>query len=360
MKHMQAFPQKLSATILLLFIARAFLFSQCIKGDCLEGQGIYIYKDHTIYIGQFSNQKANGFGTCYYSSGAKYSGFWRDHAYHGKGTYFYPDGVVEFGEWANGKMNQAQEWIDSTAGRAPISWAVVVGVSNYKHLKPLHYTDDDAYRVMAFLQSPKGGAIEDEHLKILVDDGATRANIIQGLHEIVRKIGAKDQLIFYFSGHGFEDAFAPIDYDGNLYKLYHQEVLNIVKNASAQNKLCIVDACFSGSMENPAILKSKVSTDIKNAYFQKFVEDEQQTSYIFSSQAEEASIEHRGLRQGVFSYFLLKGLKGEADANEDGKVTVQEISAYLETAVSTYTNNYQRPIILNGNKNATVISELNH
>lgn len=342
----------------LLLVLPLCVQAQCIEGNCKEGDGIYIYQDHSIYIGRFENQKANGYGTCYYSTGTRYVGEWRDHEFHGKGTYFYEDGTAEYGNWEHGSLTSAAEWIDSSANREAITWAVIVGVSNYKHLKPLNYTDDDAYRVMAFLQSPQGGAVKDDHLRILVDDAATRSKVIKGLHDIVSQVGEKDRLMFYFSGHGFEDAFAPIDYDGDAYKLYHQEVVNIINNSLAKEKLCVIDACFSASMQAEEILKSNSSSEITQKYYNKFVDDKNKTAYIFSSQAEEASIEHRGLRQGVFSHFLLKGLKGEADADKSGTVTIKEVATYVEEEVSTYTNNYQKPIILNGADNETIISEM--
>ena len=47
-------------------------------------------------------------------------------------------------------------------------------MASYKHMPALQYTDDDAYRMYAFLKSPEGGALKDEQIKILVDDAATK------------------------------------------------------------------------------------------------------------------------------------------------------------------------------------------
>ena len=182
--------------------------------------------------------------------------------------------------------------------------------------------------------------------------------ILFSLHEIVRQIGPKDKLIFYFSGHGFEDAFAPIDFDGEANRLYHQEVINIINGALASEKLCIVDACFTSKTQGEDILKTSNSVKVSSAYYQKFLDKQKKTTCIFSTQANEASIEQRGLRQGVFSYFLLKGLKGDADVNNNKEITINEISSYVQEQVTTYTNNYQRPIVLNAENNESVISEI--
>lgn len=69
---------------------------------------------------------------------------------------------------------------------------------------------------------------------------------------------------------------------------------------------------------------------------------------MMSSKAEETSIEYRGLRQGVFSYYLIKGLKGEANKDNDKIITVTELYDYVKQNVQTYTSYKQTPVI-NGN-----------
>ena len=69
------------------------------------------------------------------------------------------------------------------------------------------------------------------------------------------------------------------------------------------------------------------------------------TALIMSSKAEETSLESSGLRQGVFSHFLIRGLKGEADANQDKIVTIEELYDYINKNVRSYTGNRQSPVI---------------
>ncbi len=347
---MQSSTIKLLASFVLLVYSIP-LSAQCIDGDCVNGNGIYIYKDQTIFIGKFLSGKANGYGTCYYSSGAKYSGNWLEHEYHGEGTYIYPDQSVEFGNWAFGKLETKEEWIDTTENRASKTWALVIGVANYTHLTPLNFTDDDAYRMNEFLKSEAGGGLEKSQITLLIDENATKAKIIQSLHDLTTKVGKNDKFIFYFSGHGFEDALAPVDIKQNENKLYHKEIISLINSNFAAQRLCIIDACHSGSMAK--ISKSKVS----DAYYQKF-KAKTNTAFIFSSQAKEASIENRGLRQGIFSHFLLKGLNGEADSDENNQVTIDEVANYVKEQVRIYTENYQHPTIINTVNNASVIAEL--
>jgi len=64
-----------------------------------------------------------------------------------------------------------------------------------------------------------------------------------------------------------------------------------------------------------------------------------------SSKAEETSLESAGLRQGVFSHFLIRGLKGEADLNRDKVISVQELFDFINEKVRDYTGNRQSPVI---------------
>ena len=342
----------LTITIILsiLFVRPTSSFGQCLSGDCKEGDGIYIYSDKSIFIGNYYNGKANGFGTCYYSTGAKYVGEWYEHEYHGEGTYFFPDGSIENGTWEYGAIAKSVPWKDTTVSRAPQTWAIVIGISNYPHLPPLNYTDDDAYRFSAFLQSPEGGSIRDSNIRMLIDEGASKASIIQLIHKTVQKVGTNDQLIFFFSGHGFEDALAPIDLNGDYNKLFHKEVVNLINSNLAQKRLCILDACFAGGMSDEVKYKNSEQEKLQTEAYLKQFKAHQKTAFIFSSKAKESSIEQKGLRQGVFSHFLLKGLKGEADFDKNGTVTVEEISQYVKVEVKTYTNNYQTPIVINPSK----------
>lgn len=46
---------------------------------------------------------------------------------------------------------------------------------------------------------------------------------------------------------------------------------------------------------------------------------------------------------GVFTYFLLRGLRGQADTNHDGHVTVGELTPYLSEQVRRATGSAQCP-----------------
>ena len=67
---------------------------------------------------------------------------------------------------------------------------------------------------------------------------------------------------------------------------------------------------------------------------------------MLSSKGEENSIESNGLRQGIFSHYLIKGLTGAANMNGDEIVTIDELFFYVYNNVRYYTNKSQTPIII--------------
>ncbi|MGB0862676.1 MAG: caspase family protein [Saprospiraceae bacterium] len=346
-------------TILLLISVLPFaLNAQCLSGDCQDGEGTYLFKDNSSYTGEFKGGMAEGYGICSYQNGNKYMGHWKAHSFHGEGTFYYANNEVLKAIWENGELLKKLKF-EKTEELAyvPKIWSVVVGVAAYHHMRRLQYTDDDAYKMYAFLKSPEGGAIPDEQIKILVDESATKQRIIETMKEVLFKANEKDIIMFYFSGHGKEDSFLPYDFDGENNKLTFNEINTIFGLSKAKHKFCIADACHSGGM-----LASKGNGSFgeltSKDYFAEFGETSQ-TAIMVSSQMDEQSVESATLRQGTFSHFLIKGLKGNADRDRDNQVTISELFDYVNRQVKAYTSNYQNPLLFGNYDPNIVISTVN-
>ncbi len=333
----------------------------CISGNCKDGEGMLIYPDGAAkYIGMFTDGKPNGEGVINYANGERYKGTWKAGNYHGKGTLFLMDGTKVDGYWEEGTymgiddpnepkrempevVTDAMEDLIAFRKTTDLKvWAVVVGVSSYNHMPTLRYTDDDAYRMYAFLKSPEGGALPDNQIRILIDEDATKEHITKTMKDIFGQADANDLVFLYFSGHGLKGSFLPIDFDGFNNKLEHQEINSLLKQSPAKYKLCIADACHSGSL---LAMKSGAVRNVLEDYYKSLAQADPGTALIMSSKSDETSLESSGLRQGVFSHFLIRGLKGEADVNENKIVTIQELYDYIEEKVRNYTGNRQSPII---------------
>ncbi|MEL6274214.1 MAG: caspase family protein, partial [Bacteroidota bacterium] len=82
--------------------------------------------------------------------------------------------------------------------------AVIIGVSNYQDesINDLTYADVDAQLFADFLQSPAGGSLADQHLRLLTNEQATLARIEAALSWLVKDVKESGLAIIYFAGHG--------------------------------------------------------------------------------------------------------------------------------------------------------------
>lgn len=321
----------------------------CIQGDCQDGYGIYNFQQGDRYEGTFANGKPDGHGIVMYQNGDRYEGEMQAGAFTGFGIYYEKSGGIFEGSWSGGKYlgNTRISNSDSTPNQAntpdaPKTWALIIGVSSYRHMPALRFPDDDAYRLFAFLKSPQGGAVPDERMQILIDEDATRKNIMHAMEGLFLRAGPEDLVILYFSGHGLPGAFLPIDYDGLSNTITHQEIKRMLDLSPAGYKLCLADACHSGGL---LAARGGQLPDVLSRYYENLSKTRPGTALIMSSKAEETSLESSGLRQGVFSHFLLRGLKGEADSDRDGVVRIQELYQYIDQQVNAYTRHQQSPVI---------------
>jgi len=323
----------------------------CRDNHCESGKGFYEYPDGSKYMGDFENGQAQGYGTCYYFNGDKYVGYWSNHGPNGEGVYTYQNtGRTVAAIWQDGKPIRPLETFTAGSGGEFVEvdrndevkiWSVVVGVSTYEHMPALRFTDDDAYRFYAFLKSPEGGALANDQIKVLIDEDATRKNILTALEETLLKADENDVIVFYYSGHGLAGSFIPVDYDGFNNRLLHDEIKDIFEQSKAKHKMIFADACYSGSL---LAMKSVVNSMMKK-YYQSFENTKGGLAFFTSSHGEEISLEDGGLRQGIFTHFLIRGLNGEADADQNKIVTIEELSAFVSKEVRKYTAKVQTPVL---------------
>ena len=213
------------------------------------------------------------------------------------------------------------------------TYAVVAAVADYKYFPPskgdLRYTVSDAQKFYTFLRSNAGGNIPSNQIRYMVNNKAAKADIVAAMKYIFQFAKPEDKVIFYFSGHGAPGEFIPYDfYDGvSSSILTHSEVKEIFKQCRARTKICIADACFSGSITQKRIPKviAPESRDTKGS----------DVVLLMSSRPDETSLESPEIKQGIFSFFLIKGLMGYSDANKDRKVTIKELFDYMHHNVST-------------------------
>lgn len=340
-------------------VDRNIVFRDCRGGNCHNVKGTYFYNE-AKYVGEFKKGIPSGYGTVYFFNGEKYVGYFSNNMANGEGTFTNVKGQSITGIWRDfdyvGPIKKKAKVVENappppkkyprkskpaTNKSRQNVYVVIVGVASYGHMPTLRYTDDDAYRINAFFRSPEGGAIPKENINVLIDESATREKILLSMNTMFRKADSNDLVILYFSGHGLKGAFLPIDYDGYNNRIMHSEISAIFAKSKAKHKICIADACHSGSL-----LQARGSSPQTIAtYYDQLAKSKGGTALILSSKSKETSLESSGLRQGVFSHFLIRGMEGEGDLNRNGVVEVQELYNYISKNVTEYTGKRQSPII---------------
>lgn len=223
------------------------------------------------------------------------------------------------------------------------TYAVVVGISDYQVLSyangDLRYADKDARQMVEFLRSKSGGRAAPAHIRLLTNQQATQANIYRAM-TLFREARPGDRVILYFSGHGFSDSFVPYDVKpGSREKLLtHQAVKAAFHASKASTKLCIADACLSGSMAQSGVQRKRATFITSDSPASTNV------AMLLASRSTQSAIETRQLKGGAFTYYLLKGLSGQADQNRDRVVTIRELHRYVSPLVRQTSRGRQTPV----------------
>ena len=210
------------------------------------------------------------------------------------------------------------------------TYAIIIGVADYKNFSAyegdLSYTVSDAMRFAAFLKSPKGGSVPAINICLLVDSQANKANIIAKGKALFAKAKKDDRVIFFFSGHGDRGCFLPWDateYGNNL--LDFSDVKAIFRAAKCDTKLLFADACFAGSMRG----NGGRTNFHRNDGGGRNNSSNTNIAVMMSCKDNETSLEAPDLHQGLFTYYLMKGLAGEANPDHNRFVTIQELYYYV-------------------------------
>ena len=70
--------KKLSLYIFLVLMFCNVGFAECMKGNCISGQGTFTYANEDKYVGEWKNNERNGQGTYTKADGDKYVGEYKD------------------------------------------------------------------------------------------------------------------------------------------------------------------------------------------------------------------------------------------------------------------------------------------
>jgi tetratricopeptide (TPR) repeat protein len=229
-----------------------------------------------------------------------------------------------------------------TGTNIPRSYALVVGIARYQNLGAklnLAYSERDAQSIFDVLISPEGGNFHRENVHLLIGAKATLANMRRELEVwLPSQANDGDRVLIYFAGHGFlfegHGYLAPYDFQRGEVKQtgYPMDELGATISGKivAKDKILLTDACHSGA------LRPEDSQDINHT----LIDLDKSLFSLTASRDREVSYEseHWDGGHGVFTYYVVRGLEGEADENGDGVVTADELQDYVRRNVREATS----------------------
>lgn len=235
----------------------------------------------------------------------------------------------------------------------PKTFAVVIGISDYddEDIEDLSFAAADAELYKAFLMSPDAGEIPEDNVTLLINENATRANIIQAMSTVFSLASKDDMIILYIAAHGQtagenEELFIlPVDAKSQFIQgtaISQLEIQKYLGYSKAGKKLIIADACHSGRLGMDVTTRGSMK-ELSEKRLMEFGMTKDGTAIISASSSEGVSYEKSTNQHGEFTYFLVEGLRGEADENKDGIVSLREVFNYVSRNVINSTNGKQHP-----------------
>jgi uncharacterized caspase-like protein len=230
------------------------------------------------------------------------------------------------------------------------TYALVVGISDYKYLPKLHFADVDAKDFYQYvLQSAPGDSV---NMRYFTNAEATREAIVDRLYDITDKVKKGDKVYVFLSGHGDVEQLTKTD--NSLFLLSESPAKNYLRKTeyidlnllreffttwqgNDVKTILIVDACHSGGLSGGEQGRNNTLLSLQQNWKNEIK--------LLSCQPDELSMEGErfGGGRGLFSYYLTLGLRGLADKDGNKNVSLNELSNFIRDSVSYYSDQSQVP-----------------
>lgn len=214
----------------------------------------------------------------------------------------------------------------------PQTYLVSIGVGAYRDpkLTPRRFAATDAETVAAYFQSV--GGVPPSNVRLLHNQKALRADIHEALYGWLPQHAAKDAVVIvYFSGQAMATPSGDILltlYDGNAGDSTRLYPLTDLESAFARLKAKQIIFLFDGMV-------SRLRSDTKGKPASPHWElGGGHTVGLIGGEDLTKGLEDDQHRHGLFTYYLLKRLRGEADTNRNGTVTFGELASYVRQKVA--------------------------
>jgi WD40 repeat protein len=231
----------------------------------------------------------------------------------------------------------------------PDLYVLVVGTSRYRQAElRLEYPAKDAQDLAAALKAQEGKRYRRIELRVLTDEAATRANILEGLAWLRQKTTPQDVAVFFLAGHGINDPR-----DGKYYYLPYEaevgapadtmvdagQIQTFLSNVHGK-VLLFIDTCHSGSVLGPRHTSGGIDG---SRLIAELASVESGVVVYAASTGGQVSRESFRWGNGAFTKAVVEGLRGKADYSRTGQITVSSLEHYVSNRVRELTQEEQTP-----------------
>ena len=232
----------------------------------------------------------------------------------------------------------------------------LIGINEYKNPRyKLNYAVADATGIKTEMEKGGKDIFGNEKTILMQDADVTRKSVLQKFDELKSEVKQEDVFVFYYAGHGVmsEDKNAqyyivPFDvtqlYNTNAemkkVAISASELQAFSKDLKAQKQLFIFDACQSGGLVEELASHEASRGALEERAIAQLARSTG-TYWIAASGSQQFASEFSTLGHGLFTYTILQGLEGGADGNNDHKITVEELSAYVKNKLPEFSEKYK-------------------
>ena len=225
-------------------------------------------------------------------------------------------------------------------------YLTVVGINQYRNpALNLNFAEPDARSLKDFFRRKNKPLFRTVHLNELYNKDAIKSNIINHLKSL--SATENDVIVLYLAGHGinikdewyfvsYDVIYPERDKDVMAKGLSSSEIAATIREIPALKKLVLIDACKSG-----AVLTAFANRGLEERRALAQLARATGTHVIAAAGSDQYASEVSQLGHGAFTYSLLQGLGGKA-GNQDTKITVREIMAYIEDELPKVSEKYSQ------------------
>ena len=227
--------------------------------------------------------------------------------------------------------------------------ALIIGVSDYERTPAkAAYADKDAQTFYDYAMLKLG--IPANNIKELVNTNADEADVRLAVKDWIARItkqGRSDVYVF-FAGHGLADQtgkkmfLLPHDGEPRLLEdtaISRERLFSDIAAANPRSVTVFLDTCYSGTTRGADMLVASRPIAIRAK--QQNIPDG--FTVFTAAGGDQTAKPLEEAKHGMFSYFLMKGMEGDADSNSDNQITAAELHEYVEQNVVQQSGGSQVP-----------------